>query len=102
VKARILGISSHLPAKIETNDDLNRENPDWDMAKVGGKTGILARHVAAEDETACDLGYEAARKLLKRGLVPVDEIDYLIVSTQTPDHFVPSNACLLHHRLGLG
>jgi 3-oxoacyl-[acyl-carrier-protein] synthase-3 len=101
VKARILGISSHLPEKIETNDDLNRENPDWEMGKVGGKTGILARHVAAEEETACDLGYEAARKLLEQGLVPVDEIDYLIFSTQTPDHFLPSNACLLHHRLGL-
>ena len=101
MKARILGIRSHLPEKIETNDDLNRENPDWDMGKVGAKTGILARHVAAEGETACDLGYQAARKLLDQQLVPVDQIDYLIFSTQTPDHFLPSNACLLHHRLGL-
>jgi 3-oxoacyl-[acyl-carrier-protein] synthase-3 len=101
VKARILGISCHVPEKVETNDDLIRDNPDWNMDKIEAKTGIVSRRVAADDETACDLGYVAARKLLDRGLVPVDEIDYVIFSTQTPDHFLPSNACLLHQRLEL-
>jgi 3-oxoacyl-[acyl-carrier-protein] synthase-3 len=98
---RIVGIAGHLPEKIETNDDLAREHPDWDMAKIGAQTGILARHVAAAGETACDLGYEAAAKLLQRQLVPADEIDYLFCSTQTPDHLLPSNACLLQRRLRL-
>lgn len=101
MKASILGIGSHLPEKVETNHDLQRENPDWNMGRITEKTGIRARRVAAEEETACDLGAKAAEKLLGRGLVPVDEIDYLIFSTQTPDHFLPSNACALHHRLGL-
>ena len=99
--SRIIGISGHLPEKVETNDDLARENPDWDMAKIGEKTGIFARHIAAPNETACDLGFEAARKLLERQLTPREEIDYLLVSTQTPDHLLPSNACLLQHRLRL-
>jgi 3-oxoacyl-[acyl-carrier-protein] synthase-3 len=98
---RIVGISGYLPRKVETNEDLAREQPSWDLAKIGEKTGILARHIAAADETACDLGYEAAAKLLQRQLVPAGEIDYLIFSTQTPDHFVPPNACLLQQRLKL-
>jgi 3-oxoacyl-[acyl-carrier-protein] synthase-3 len=101
VKARILGIACHLPEKVETNDDLRRENPDWDMDRIARKTGIVARRIAAEDETACDLAFEAATKLLARKLVPVDEIDYLLFATQTPDHFLPANACVLQHRLGL-
>ncbi|HUT95670.1 MAG TPA: ketoacyl-ACP synthase III [Thermoguttaceae bacterium] len=101
MKASILGIGCHVPEGMETNEDLGRENSDWNMGRIGEKTGIRARPVAAEDETACDLAYEAAKKLLDRGLVPADEIDYLIFSTQTPDHFLPSNACQLQHRLGL-
>jgi 3-oxoacyl-[acyl-carrier-protein] synthase-3 len=29
------------------------------------------------------------------------EIDFLIACSQTPDYFLPANACLLQHRLGL-
>lgn len=100
--AKILGIQGHLPTKVETNDDLARENPDWDMTRIAGKTGIKARHITLPGETASDLGYAAAIALLDRQLVPINEIDYLIFGTQTPDHFLPSDACILQHRLGLG
>jgi 3-oxoacyl-[acyl-carrier-protein] synthase III len=100
--AKILGIQGHLPAKVETNDDLARENPEWDMNRIAGKTGIVARHIAAVDETASDLGYVAAAELLAKQIVPTGEIDYLIMGTQTPDHFLPSDSCILQHRLGLG
>jgi 3-oxoacyl-[acyl-carrier-protein] synthase-3 len=85
-----------------TNDDLQRENPDWEMSRIEAKTGITARHVAADDETALDLGYVASRRLLDRALVPQDEIDYVIFATQTPDYRLPANACLLQNRLKLG
>ncbi len=100
--AKILGIAGQLPAKIETNEDLARQNPDWDMDRIAGKTGIEARHITSDSETASDLGYAAATKLLAKNIVPIAEIDYLIVGTQTPDHFLPSDACILQHRLGLG
>jgi 3-oxoacyl-[acyl-carrier-protein] synthase-3 len=102
MRARILGIDCYLPDRVETNDDLSRENPDWDVERIAAKTGITARHIAADDETACDLAFRAASRLLERGLVPREAIDYLLVSTQTPDHLLPSNACALQQRLGLG
>jgi 3-oxoacyl-[acyl-carrier-protein] synthase-3 len=101
MQAHILGISSQLPEKVETNEDLARQHPQWDLPKIAEKTGILARHIAASDETACDLACQAAQKLLARNLVPAGEIDYLLVSTQTPDYILPSNACLLQRRLKL-
>ncbi len=100
--AKILGIQGHLPERIETNEDLAKQNPDWDMLRIAGKTGIRARHIAAPDETASDLGCAAAAKLLAKNIVPISELDYLIVGTQTPDHFLPADACVLQHRLGLG
>jgi len=100
--ARILGVEYHLPEKIETNEDLAKENPEWQMTKINAKSGIRARRIAAEDETASDLGYQAARKLLDREIVDVDTIDFLLLCTQCPDHYLPSAACTLQHRLGLG
>lgn len=100
-KSRILGISGYLPEKVETNDELARAYPDWDMDRIAEKTGIRSRHIAAEQETANDMAWVATRRLLDRNLVSIDTIDFLIVCTQTPDHLLPSNACLLQHRLGL-
>jgi 3-oxoacyl-[acyl-carrier-protein] synthase III len=101
IHGQILGISSYVPDQVETNDDLARAHPDWDMERIAAKTGIRARHIAAEGETANDLAYAAARGLLSQELVPIETIDFLIVCTQTPDHLLPANACLLHQRLGL-
>jgi 3-oxoacyl-[acyl-carrier-protein] synthase III len=100
-RARILGISGFVPEYVETNDELARANPDWDMERIGEKTGIRARHIAAENETANDLALAAARMLLDRNLVPIETIDFLLVCTQTPDHLLPANACLLQHKLQL-
>ncbi len=101
-RAKVLGIEGYVPQRIETNDDLAAANPQWDMPRIAEKTGILARHIAAPNETASDLGFRAANALLARQLVPKLEIDYLIVASQTPDHWLPSDACLLQHRLQLG
>jgi 3-oxoacyl-[acyl-carrier-protein] synthase III len=102
VNAAIRGIAYHLPNRVETNEDLARENPDWPMGDLSAKLGITARHLAADGETASDLGYHAAHELLERNLVGRDEIDYLLFCTQSPDYFLPSGACILQDRLGLG
>jgi 3-oxoacyl-[acyl-carrier-protein] synthase-3 len=99
--ARILGIEYYLPAHIETNECLRVKNPNWNVDDIYKKTGIISRHIAASDETASDLGFIAAIKLLKRLDVNIHEIDYLIFCTQSPDYLLPSSACILQHRLGL-
>lgn len=102
MQVAILGVAYHLPQRVETNDDLQRDNPDWRMAELSEKSGIRSRHVAADGETAADLGVQAAERLLAREIRPRAEIDYLIFCTQSPDYFLPSSACLLQQRLGLG
>jgi 3-oxoacyl-[acyl-carrier-protein] synthase III len=97
----IIAIRYHLPSHIETNDDLRRENPDWRMAEIYAKSGISARHIAADEETASDLAYQAAVELFRSSPVAPGEIDYLIYCSQSPDYFLPSSACVLQHKLGL-
>ncbi|MFC2176626.1 3-oxoacyl-ACP synthase III family protein, partial [Bacteroidota bacterium] len=102
MKARILGIDYHLPDKAVTNEDLDREHPEWGMEKLYDKSGIATRYISASDETASDLGVEAARKLLQRNLVDLNEIDFLLYCTQSPDYFLPSAACIIQNHLQLG
>ncbi len=98
----ILGIEYHLPERVVTNEQLHHENPDWRMDDIYAKSGIRERHVAADGETAADLGCRAAEKLLDRSLVDRAQVDYVLFCTQCPDYFLPTTACVLQHRLGLG
>ena len=99
--ARIAAIELHVPSHILTNEALNAEFPEWSVERVYDKTGISKRHIAAEGETASDLAFEAARKLFDRHEVRPDQIDYIILCTQSPDYFLPTTACLLQNRLGI-
>jgi len=100
--AHLAAVSYHLPERIVTNEELGAENPGWDMERLAAKVGILARHIAGPAETAGDLGYAAAAKLLDAIDLPRAEIDTLLFCTQTPDFLLPATACVLQDRLGLG
>jgi 3-oxoacyl-[acyl-carrier-protein] synthase-3 len=101
MNASIQAIEYHLPTKIVSNQDLAAEFPEWTIDKIQGKTGIIERHIAAEGECASDLAEAAARKIFANGACSPGEIDYLLLCTQSPDHFLPTTACLLQHRLDL-
>lgn len=98
---KIVGIASHLPEQVLSNDDLAALYPGWPADKILDKTGISTRRIAAPDETAVDLAEAAAHALFAQGRVAPADIDYLLFCTQTPDHILPTSACLLQQRLGL-
>lgn len=99
--AAIGPIAVHLPERIETNEYLEAENPSWDMKLIASKTGIHARHIAAENECSSDLGVAAAEKLFAENNVDPSSIDFLLFCTQTPDYPLPTTACMVQERLGL-
>jgi 3-oxoacyl-[acyl-carrier-protein] synthase-3 len=98
--ARIAGTGGYLPARVLTNADLEKmvdTTDEW----IVERTGIRTRHIAARDETTCDLAEAAARRAIAAaGFEPAD-IDLIIVATTTPDMVFPSTACLLQERLGI-
>ena len=99
VYARIAGTGSHLPAKVVTNDDLAKivdTSDEW----IATRTGIRQRHVASQEETTSELGYQAALRALESAGVQPSEIELIVVGTTTPDLIFPSTACLIQHRLG--
>lgn len=98
---KIVAIAGHLPEKILSNEDLALLYPSWPPEKILAKTGILRRHIAAENETAVDLACAAASALFADGRAVPSDIDYLLFCSQTPDYILPTSACVIQHRLGL-
>lgn len=99
--AFIKALSYYLPEKVMSNEELVREFPEWSVEKVAQKVGVNYRHLAAEDETACDLAEKAAIKMFDEYGVDPSDIDFVMLCTQSPDYFLPSSACILQHRLGI-
>ncbi len=99
VYSKIIGTGGYLPEKVLTNHDLEKmveTSDEW----IQERTGIQQRHIAAENQTTCDLAEAAARQALAEAGIRGDEIDLIIVATTTPDKVFPSTACLLQSRLG--
>ena len=99
--AYIKGISYYLPERVVTNEELLKEFPEWSVDKVAKKVGVNSRHLAAEDETAGDMAEKAARKLFEEYNVSPNDIDFVMLCTQSPDYFLRSTACILQHKLGI-
>lgn len=97
--AYIKGISYYLPEKVVTNEELLQEFPEWSVDKVAKKVGVNSRHLAGVSETAGDMAEKAARNLFAEYGVSPEEIDFILLCTQSPDYFLPSTACILQNRL---
>lgn len=95
----ILGTGAYVPDRVITNKDLEQmvdTSDEW----IVSRTGIQERRVAAPEQAASDLAYEAAVKALESSGVAAEELDLIIVATVTPDMSFPSTACILQDRLG--
>lgn len=97
----IKDIAYYLPEKVVTNEDIVRDFPEWSVEKIASKVGVHQRHVAAADETAADLAVKAAQSLFKQGKCGLQEVDFVLFCTQSPDYFLPTSACIIQKRLGL-
>jgi 3-oxoacyl-[acyl-carrier-protein] synthase-3 len=90
-----------LPEKILTNEELSKVYKDWSEDKIFAKTGIKSRHVISEGECASDLAEKAAIKLFESGVIKPEDIDFILLATQSPDYQLPTTACILQDKLGI-
>jgi 3-oxoacyl-[acyl-carrier-protein] synthase-3 len=96
---QIVSTGRYLPDCVVTNDDLAKRldtSDDW----IRTRTGIRERRIAAKDVGAADMGAAAARQAMERADVEPGEVDILVLSTATPDRWLPSTACDAQARIG--
>jgi 3-oxoacyl-[acyl-carrier-protein] synthase III len=97
--AAILGVASYVPDEIITNADLEALVETSD-AWILERTGIRERRKVASGMTTSIMAAEAGRRAM--AAAGVDRVDAIIVATVSPDTPLPSTACLVQRRMGLG
>lgn len=99
IHGKIAGWGKYLPARRVTNFDL-AEQVDTSDEWIVQRTGIKARHLAADGEHTSHMATHASRKALAMaGLAPTD-LDLIIVATSSPDYLTPPVSSQVQHQLG--
>jgi 3-oxoacyl-[acyl-carrier-protein] synthase-3 len=99
MRSVIVGVGSHLPARVVSNDELAKRidtSHEW----IVERTGIRERRIAGDGEKTSDLAIAAARRALEAAGKSGDEIDLIIVATTTPDLTFPATAARVQAALG--
>lgn len=97
---RITGVGHYAPAKVLTNEDLEKildTSDEW----ITTRTGMKRRHIAAPDEATSDLALAAAKDALARASLRPKQIDCYVVATVTPDFAFPATGCIVASKLGV-
>lgn len=97
--ASISGTGSYIPEKVLTNHDLS-EMVETDDQWIVERTGIRERHIAAEGELTSDLAVKAAERALEDAGLVSEDIDMIIVATNTPDTLFPGVGPIVQGKLG--
>lgn len=83
------------------NNTLQVQLKDSCVEKTAKGVGVSIRHIAGNDTTAGDMAVEAANQLFEKSGIKREEIDFVIMATQSPDHFLPPTACIIQNKLNI-
>ncbi|MDL2264501.1 3-oxoacyl-ACP synthase, partial [Synergistaceae bacterium OttesenSCG-928-I11] len=95
----ILGTGMSIPKKILTNEDLEKivdTSDEW----IVSHTGIRTRHAVSGDESNTSLATDAANQAIRDAGISAEDVDMVIVGTNSPDTLLPGVGPLVQAALG--
>lgn len=98
--AAIAATGRYVPERRLTNADVEARLGEPVDQWLRDNVGIGARHVMADDQRTSDLALAAARQALTRARVAAEDLDLIVVATDTPDYLSPATAAVVQHALG--
>jgi 3-oxoacyl-[acyl-carrier-protein] synthase-3 len=100
--ASIVATGRFLPEIEISNDQLRKRFahlPEF-VDKMEASSGIRSRWHAPEDWATSDVALPAARQALERAGRAPEEVDLIILGTDSPDYITPATSVVLQHKLG--
>tara|TARA_B100000945_G_scaffold317529_1_gene320558 strand:+ start:2487 stop:3482 length:996 start_codon:yes stop_codon:yes gene_type:complete len=97
--AYISGTGFYVPPKVITNHDLCQymnTSDSW----IRERTGIHERRYADKGIGPSDLAINATKRALESAALKIDDIEFIIFATSTPDYYIPGSGCLLQEKMG--
>lgn len=99
INTGIAGVGAYVPDKIVTNADLEKivdTSNEW----IISRSGIRERRIAPPEMATSDFAVIAANEAIANAGITAEDIDLVIVATNTPDMIFPATACLVQDRIG--
>jgi 3-oxoacyl-[acyl-carrier-protein] synthase III len=99
IRSRIIATGCYVPPKVLTNADLEKRvetSDEW----IVSRSGIRERRIVEKDVRTSDLGSEAARRALEMAGLKAEDLDFIVVGTNSPDMFFPCTGCFIQAKIG--
>jgi 3-oxoacyl-[acyl-carrier-protein] synthase-3 len=97
---QILATGSYVPERVVTNTEIDQilgeATSEWLLENVG----IHERRWMTAEQTTSDLVVNASRVALEKVGIEPEQLDLLVVSTDTPDYLSPSTSVVVQQKLG--
>lgn len=97
----IAGIAAAVPESILDLDSLKSRFGREEAEAAMQRYGTRRLHVSPPEQTAADLGYVAASRIIEKKKVDPRDIGAIVFVSRTPDYRSPATAIVLNYRLGL-
>jgi 3-oxoacyl-[acyl-carrier-protein] synthase III len=98
--SKISAFGTYVPERIVDNHHFEETidtNDEW----IISRTGIKTRRFAKEGEFVSDMCVKAVEDMKKRSGVSVEDVDFIIVCTTSPDQTMPNTASRIQYKLGI-
>ena len=101
--AQIVSTGCFLPDREISNAELKARFearfPEF-VDKMEASTGIVRRFWAPEEWATSDVALPAAQQALARAGIRPEEVDLILLGTDSPDYVTPATSVVLQHKLG--
>lgn len=98
--SRIAGLGAYLPERVVTNAELGAflgVSEEW----IVERCGVRERRFAAEGEGTAAMAAEAVRRAVSDAGWQLEDVDFIILATLSPDHQFPGSGVYAQNILGL-
>ena len=96
--AYIAGAGFYVPPRIVTNNELSQyidTTDEW----ICERTGIKERRYVEKGVGPSDLAIPAVKVALTNASLSIENIDFIVFATSTPDYYAPGSGCLLQEKM---
>ena len=97
--ATIIGTGSYLPTIERPNSQMHQKFGEV-IDKFEASSGITTRFYAPPDWATSDLAVEAGKACLKDAGLRAEDLDMIILGTDSPDYITPATSVVVQYKLG--
>ena len=98
ISSHIIGLGYYAPENIIDNSYFSQFMDTSDQW-IQERTGIQERRFANKGQGPSDIAIPAVKMALKDANLSVNDIDFIIFSTSTPDYYIPGSGCLIQEKM---